>query len=166
MRNALAICGTVALGCALAGILWADDRNGGLQQQSSHGPLMLAKLSASQRIVGGLVSEDFAEIRRGAADLRQICEATAWKGHSDQIYAHHRTELRRQTEKLIKMAGEKNLDGAAFSYMQSLTTCISCHQYCRDVLHIADELPMPGRVVPIPVDIDAQLPSSGRPQRR
>ncbi len=113
--------------------------------------LMLAKLASSQRVVSGLVSEDFAEIRRGAEELNRICEATEWAGHSDQIYSHHRTELKRQSQKLIKLADDRNLDGAAFTYMQSLTMCISCHQYCRDVLKIADDTDSIDRVVPIPI---------------
>jgi hypothetical protein len=128
--------------------------------------LMLAKLASSQKIVNGLVSEDFAEIRRGAEGLNRICDATGWAGHTDQIYGHHRTELRRQSEKLIKLADDRNLDGAAFTYMHSLTTCISCHQYCRDVLKIADNLGTGLKVVPIPVTEDEPMLSNGRSFRQ
>ncbi len=124
--------------------------------------LMLAKLASSQKVVSGLVSEDFAEIRRGAEELNRICEATDWAGHSDQIYAHHRTELKRQSQKLIKLADDRNLDGAAFTYMHSLTTCISCHQYCRDVLKIADDFGPKGKVVPIPVTEEEPKRLNGR----
>lgn len=128
--------------------------------------LMLAKLASSQKVVSGLVSEDFAEIRRGAEELNRICEATDWAGHSDQIYSHHRTELKRQSQKLIKLADDRNLDGAAFTYMHSLTTCISCHQYCRDVLKIADDFGAGDKVVPIPVTEDEPKLSNGRSIRR
>lgn len=128
--------------------------------------LMLAKLASSQKIVSGLVSEDFAEIRRGAEELDRICEATAWPGHGDQIYSHHRTELKRQAQKLIKLADDRNLDGAAYTYMHSLTTCISCHQYCRDVLKIADVGSPMNKVVPIPVTEDVPDPRNERPVRR
>lgn len=128
--------------------------------------LMLAKLASSQKVVAGLVSEDFAEIRRGADELSRICDATEWAGHSDAIYAHHRTELKRQSQKLLKLADDGNLDGAAYTYMHALTTCISCHQYCRDVLKIADNLPGPGQVVPIPVTEDEPRFGNERPVRR
>ncbi|MDP1798374.1 MAG: hypothetical protein Q8K78_12860 [Planctomycetaceae bacterium] len=128
--------------------------------------LMLAKLASSQKVVSGLVSEDFAEIRRGAEELNRICEATEWAGHTDQIYAHHRTELKRQSQKLIKLADDRNLDGAAFTYMHSLTTCISCHQYCRDVLKIADDFAPGNKVVPIPVTEDDDRIGQDRPVRR
>ncbi len=129
------------------------------------GALMLAKLASSQKVVSGLVSEDFAEIRRGAEELNRICEATDWAGHSDQIYAHHRTELKRQSQKMIKLADDRNLDGAAFTYMHSLTTCISCHQYCRDVLKIADDFGPGDKVVPIPVTEEEPNRSNGRSVR-
>lgn len=121
-------------------------------QDEQQAALMLAKLACSQKITNGLVTKDFEEIQRGATELDRICNATAWASHSDPIYAHHRTELRRQSQKLAKMAHEENLDGAAFTYMQSLTTCISCHEYCRDVLRIADESKINLKAVPIPTN--------------
>ncbi len=127
--------------------------------------LMLAKLASSQKITAGLVTKDFEQIRRGAGELSRICDATEWAARSDQIYAHHRTELRRQTQKLMKMADERNLDGAAFTYMHALTTCISCHEYCRDVLKIADDHE-PLQVVPIPVNEGEAARLKERPMRR
>lgn len=122
--------------------------------------LMLAKLASSQKIVDGLVLKDFNQIRRGAGELQRICEATEWAARSDPAYSHHRTELRRQAQKLSKMADQGNLDGAAFVYMHSLTTCIGCHEHCRDVLRIADERSPEHRLVPIPVD-DHPIPGDG-----
>ncbi len=128
--------------------------------------MMLAKLASSQKIVSGLVSEDFEEIRKGAEELNRICQATEWAAHSDQIYAHHRQELRRQAVKLAKLAEDRNLDGAAFTYMHSLTTCISCHQHCRDVLRISDDLSPMDKIVPIPVTEDEPQRLGNRPIRR
>mgnify|MGYP003633499935 CR=1 FL=1 len=112
--------------------------------------LMLAKLACSQKITNGLVTKDFQEIHRGATELSRICEATAWASHNDPVYAHHRTELRKQAQKLAKMAEENNLDGATYSYMHSLNTCINCHEYCRDVLSVIDDSKVNLKVVPIP----------------
>ena len=114
--------------------------------------LMLAKIASSQRIVDGLVCKDFDEIGRGAADLVRICNAKEWSARGDKVYAHYRDELRRQAQKMLKMATEKNLDGAAFTYMHSLTTCIGCHEHCRDVLHISADQRPKYKIVPIPVN--------------
>lgn len=163
-RSFVAVCGTLLA----AGVLFAAGEPGTSSPPHSEqlSGLMLAKLASSQKIVSGLVSEDFAEIRRGAEELNRICEATEWAAHGDQIYAHHRTELRRQSLKLVKMADERNLDGAAFTYMHSLTTCISCHQYCREVLKIADDVTPLEKVVPIPVTEDEPQRLGDRPIRR
>jgi hypothetical protein len=112
--------------------------------------LMLAKLASTQRVVSGLVSKNFSEIKRGAEDMQRICDASQWQTHPDPIYGHHRTELKRQAVKLARVAEDQNLDGSAFIYMQTMSTCISCHEHCRDVLRIAESTPPKGRVIPIP----------------
>ena len=112
--------------------------------------LMRAKLASSQKVVEGLMANDFDLIRNGADELSKVCDATQWHATNDQVYAHYRADLRRSAKKLILLADEKNLDGASYTYMHSLTTCISCHAYCRDVLHVATTSPQ-FKVVPIPV---------------
>lgn len=113
--------------------------------------LMRAKLASSQKVVEGLVAEDFDMIHKGALEMTKICDATEWHASDDQVYAHYRSELRRSAKKLMLLAEEKNLDGSAYTYMHSLTTCISCHEYSRDVLHIATKNPNL-KVVPIPAN--------------
>jgi len=112
--------------------------------------LMRAKLASSQRVVEGLMAKDFDLIRKGAEEMSKVCDATQWHATDDQVYAHYRSELRRSAKKLILLSEEENLDGAAYTYMNSLTTCISCHAYCRDVLHVSARN-SEFKVVPIPV---------------
>lgn len=128
--------------------------------------LMLAKLASSQAIVAGLVSKDFDQIRRGAKDMVRICDASEWEGNTDEVYAHHRHELRRQAIKLNQMAQDQNLDGAAYIYTQTVSTCITCHQHCRDVLRIADRLRPQSGVIRIPVAEDDTQWQSNPPMRR
>lgn len=114
--------------------------------------LMRAKLASTQRIVDGLVSKDFGDIHKGAEELIKICKASDWQTHEDEAYQHHRRELHLQAEKMMAAAARENLDGAAYSYINALTTCISCHDHCRDVLKIAETN---NRVVPIPTTDEA-----------
>lgn len=123
--------------------------------------LMRAKLACSQKIVEGLMAKDFGLIRKGAEEMSKICDATEWHAHDDQVYAHYRSELQRTAKKLILLSEDANLDGAAYTYMHSLTTCISCHDYCRDVLHVAAKDP-DFEVVPIPATEEES--GSDRPQ--
>ena len=103
--------------------------------------IMRAKLASSQKIVEGLMARDFKLIRSGAQELERICEATQWHAEEDEVYAHYRAELRRTSKKLAQLAHDSDQDGATFTYMHSVTTCISCHDYCRDVLHVALQEP-------------------------
>jgi hypothetical protein len=123
--------------------------------------LMRAKLASSQKVVEGLVAEDFELIRKGALEMTKICDASEWHASDDQVYAHYRSELRRTAKKLMLLAEEKNLDGSAYTYMHSLTTCISCHEYSRDVLHIATKNP-DLKVVPIPATEEESSPDRRR----
>lgn len=111
--------------------------------------LMRAKVASSQKIMEGLVAKDFTEIRRGAEELIRICDGTEWEAHSDSVYAHYRGELIRQACKLKAAADQSNADAAAFAYMNTLTTCINCHEHCREVLKIA-HVNRKSKVVPIP----------------
>lgn len=125
------------------------------------GGLMRAKLSSSQRVVEGLMAGDFDLIRKGGEDLIKICDAIEWRTREDQVYAHYRGELRRGAIKLMKQADEKSLDGAAYTYMHSMTTCISCHEYCRNVLRVAAVEPR-SPVAPIPVTEQESLQRYGK----
>ena len=99
--------------------------------------LMRAKLASSQKVVEGLMVQDLSLVRSGALELEKICEATEWHAKGDQVYAHYRAELQRTAKKLAMLAQNDDLDGATYTYMHSITTCMSCHTYCRDVLHVA-----------------------------
>ena len=54
------------------------------------------------------------------------------------MYLHYSREFSRLTEKLDRLAEDGNLEGASFTYMHIVGTCLSCHEYSRDVLRIAD----------------------------
>ncbi len=113
------------------------------------GIAMRAKLGSSQRIVEGLTSANFELIRKGAEDLRNICDSRVWRPREDQVYTHYRGDLLRSATKLMEQAEQQNLDGAAYTYMHTLTTCINCHQYSRDVLRVA-VVPRESSVILIP----------------
>ena len=127
--------------------------------------LMRAKLASSQKVVEGLMAKDFDLIGKGGLEMTKVCDASQWHASDDQVYAHYRSELRRTAKKLILQAQDKNLDGAAYTYMHSLTTCISCHDYCRDVLHVSTRNSTQ-KVVPIPATDEESDADASRPRRR
>ena len=136
-----------------------------MPDQPPESALMRAKLASSHKIMEGLVARDFHEILDGAAELKRICRATEWEAHSDPVYAHYRSELVRQANKLIDAAGQSNSDSATFAYMNTLTTCINCHDHCRDVLKIA-RVRRAAKVIPIPTTDSDDLPASEQVERR
>lgn len=163
--------GVVVLGLGLVmGLNWAfaqgDSDKTRQKKDVQQAALMRAKLASSQKVVEGLVSKDFDIITRGAEEMLKICKATEWEAHEDEAYSHHRKELMKQSERIIKAAARENLDGAAYSYIHALTTCITCHEYCRDVLKIADS-PSSLKVIQIPTTVENDdMPTSPRPISR
>ena len=146
----------------LAGACLLTNAKANNSQQEPNVPgLMLAKLASTQRVVTGLVSKNFDEIKRGAKDMISICDASQWESHSDPLYGHYKSELRRQATGLCELAEQQNLDGAAFGYIQTIGTCVSCHTHCRDVLRIAA---VPNRVIQIPV-VEGEQERFGMPFR-
>ena len=156
MRTWLPLLVLLCVGFIGASLLaWASEKQ---EPRPSHSlelsALMCAKLASSQKITEGLVVKDFDLIRKGAEELRQVAAETRWYSPNDPIFVQHRSELSRQAEKLVRSAEEKNLDAAAYTYIRSLTTCIGCHEYCRDVLHVPAMRRNPKAVLPIPVSDD------------
>jgi len=93
--------------------------------------LMRAKLAASQQTLEGLMYGDFDLIGRGARQLRDIDE---WHtGKRDAVYDHYSAEFHRLSEKLVHLATEKNAEGALYTYHHLTSTCVTCHDYVRDV---------------------------------
>ena len=89
--------------------------------------LMRAKLSSSQKVLEGLLADDFQLIGQGAKEMIRISEAAEWPRARDEVYEHYSTELRRQCNKLEDLARKSNHEGAAFTYLHITTTCINCH---------------------------------------
>lgn len=125
------------IACTYVGIAHTQQAKPEPSTESQLTGLMLAKLATTQRVVSGLVSRDYGEIKRGASELIRVCDANQWETNPDPLYTHYRHELRRQAVKLTEQADRQNLDGAAYAYLQSISTCIHCHEHCRDVLRIA-----------------------------
>lgn len=122
-------------------ILLAGEVTPPVENTHTEPAIMRAKLASSQKIVEGLMARDFKLIQSGAKELEKICDATQWHAEEDQVYAHFRAELKRTSKKLARLAEDGDQDGATFTYVHSVTTCISCHDYCRDVLHVARKQP-------------------------
>jgi hypothetical protein len=92
---------------------------------------MHRKLEHSQKVLEGIVVEDFDLIEKNARNLNLLSQAAEWQILPSAEYRGHSEEFRRTTETLAKAAREKNLDGAALAYVQLTLNCVNCHKYVR-----------------------------------
>ena len=92
---------------------------------------MRGKLTASQNVLDGLVTEDFKKIEKGGQKLLLMSKAADWQVFKTGTYAQYSAEFQRSADRLVKMAKKKQLDSAALSYMHVTMTCINCHKYVK-----------------------------------
>jgi len=93
--------------------------------------LMRSKLEHSKAILGGLATEDFAAIRKGAKAMRELTVLEHWIHSDTPQYKAQLNVFWLANDGLIQAADEKNLDGAALSYTQLTLSCVNCHKYVR-----------------------------------
>ncbi len=104
--------------------------------------LMQAKLKAIHSIAEGLVCKNFDDIEQSGATLASLSAGDDWQHHGDSVYREFRDQLRRNSLKIAELARLRNLEGATYGYMTLISSCVDCHSHCRDVLHIADPMPV------------------------
>jgi len=122
--------------CSLAGILLL-----GLVALAGHGEgadkdkdnLMKRKLAASQKVLEGLAINDFESIAKNAEELIAISKEAEWKVLKTPQYELHSNDFRRIADTLAKSAKEKNIDGAALTYVELTLACVKCHKHVREV---------------------------------
>lgn len=93
---------------------------------------MRRKLGAMNQVMRGIVTEDYALIRRNAKAMKKMGTGVEWNIVQGPIYGNHRAAFQRSADLLVKAADEKNVDGATLVYMQMTLNCIECHRYTRD----------------------------------
>ena len=104
--------------------------------------LMQAKLKAIHSIAEGLVVKDFESIEQSAATLAELSSGSDWRHHGDSVYGDYRDQLHRSSQKVAELARLKNLEGATYGYINLISNCVDCHTHCRDVLHLAEPMPI------------------------
>ncbi len=109
---------------------------------SATAALMQAKLKAIHRIAEGLVVKDFESIEQSGATLAELSSGSDWRHHGDSVYGDYRDQLHRSALKVAELARLKNLEGATYGYINLISNCVDCHTHCRDVLHLAEPMPI------------------------
>ena len=94
--------------------------------------LMQRKLAASQKVLEGIALNDFDKIGKQADELIAVSKQTEWRVLKTPQFELHSNDFRRIADNLAKNAKDKNLDGAALSYVELTLTCVKCHKYVRE----------------------------------
>ena len=115
--------------------------DGNSQQPVKLRDFMRRKLEHSKKVLEGIVVKDFDLIAKNAQAMSLLSLDASWQVLQTPEYFERSTEFRRAANTLDRRAREKNLDGAALSYIQLTTLCFDCHKYVRD-LKEGDELPL------------------------
>lgn len=100
-------------------------------------PEMERKVSSATKIVSGLARENYALMREGAVEWRQMSESAGWDRNRSPIYAMHSREFEQACDRLILAAEQKQTERATFAYLQATVCCITCHTHVRDTIRVS-----------------------------
>jgi cytochrome c556 len=93
---------------------------------------MRVKLRHSQKVLEGLVLEDFQEIAKNSQEMSLLTLAETWQVLQTPQYVEFSRKFRNAADTLSDMAKKKNLEGATVAFNQVTVRCVDCHKYVRD----------------------------------
>jgi len=120
--------GTIA---AIAAILLAA-RVAGAADAEEPSFWMKKKMEYSEKILAGLATADYESIEKNAASMNKLSQIENWvRGNSPEYKAQLAT-FRSANKSLVRLAQEKDIDGATLAFMQLTQSCVQCHKLIRD----------------------------------
>jgi len=127
---------TCAVVAAVVSGLAGDDRS---DEKTSK--LMRKKLEHAQKVLEGVALKDFDLIARHGEELMLLSQQAEWHVLKTPRYEVSSNEFRRSVDELIQKAKDKNLDGAALSYVEMTLACVKCHKHVREARMTRLDLP-------------------------
>ena len=95
---------------------------------------MRKKLSASNLVLEGLVTENYGLISMGAKQMEAMSQEEQWRVSNDAIYRQLSDDFQRITQQLQKDAKGTSIDAAALTWNKATMSCIECHKYTQGIL--------------------------------
>jgi hypothetical protein len=95
--------------------------------------LMAAKLTNAQKLLEGIALGKYDKIEKHASELLAISKTAEWLADKNPRYQQFSNEFQRASEKIMKKAKEKNIDGVTLAYFDLTMSCVRCHEYVREV---------------------------------
>jgi hypothetical protein len=103
------------------------------QQRGDLKDFMRVKLRHSQKVMEGLVLEDYAEIAKNAQEMSLLSLAETWQVFETPEYVEYSRKFRNAADALSDAARDKNLERATLAFNQVTTKCVECHKYVRGI---------------------------------
>ena len=94
--------------------------------------MMVKKLKSAHHVLDGVAIGDFKKVASGGEELVRLAKSETWQLIRSPYYERHSKDFILATEKLVKKANEKNMDGVALAYVEVTLSCVRCHQYVRE----------------------------------
>lgn len=94
--------------------------------------LMQRKLEYSQHILAGLASADYEAIAKNARVLKTYTQLENHIRGKDPAYRAQLNIFWFANDELIRLAEEKNIEGASSAFTQLTLSCVNCHNVLRD----------------------------------
>jgi len=95
--------------------------------------LMKQKLAAAQKILEGLVLNDYPIVQQNAQKLNDLSKQAAWKLIETPRYEQYSEEFQRITLKIANEAKKKDINSATLGYVEMTLSCVRCHEHVREV---------------------------------
>lgn len=91
-------------------------------------PFMQQKLVHTKSVLEGVVLKDFDRIIMHGQKLSLLSLDSSWQVIQSPEYAEQSAEFRRAANAMVKAAKNKNIDAAAYAYVDLTMKCINCHK--------------------------------------
>ncbi len=109
----------------------ADATEGRVKALSRTQIFMRQKLQICDQILGGISTDEFEDITKGADRLLDMSKRSHWLHASNPAYAQDSADFVANVRLLRSMAEDKNLAGATLAYSQLVVRCSDCHRHVR-----------------------------------
>jgi cytochrome c556 len=109
-----------------------SSRGSGDDQPKDRNVFMKMKLQNAQAVLEGLALNDFKRIEQSAEYLWMLSKKAEFQHRHTPEYKQYSDAFGRNAETIVRMAQEKNLDGAARAYVQMTINCVDCHKHLRE----------------------------------
>jgi hypothetical protein len=103
------------------------------ESERDQSEFMRKKLTASNQILEGLVTEDVDLVKKGAKSLVELSSAEKWQVHHNAMYKQQSNDFQRTAKKLVEAAESENFDSVALKWIDTTMKCVECHKYVRTI---------------------------------